>query len=228
MWNSNDISYARFGIRSRRGFFLYLALKGRRFKRTHTSMWCINETYQKIWGRICYTKTTRPQLMQTNNFNPAGSDFFMLNRLGAGPLYCPTPLLHNDQEKNQLLLLHNDQEKNQLLLFISFCLKRWRPGIVDPIWLKKFTKVNADQICWATIQSFWNNQFVDNVKMHYNIFLTFSDKTRWSITLLYHMALYACLIFVNIKKNCRRKLSFYFCNNKRDHSVLSCFIVCIG
>ena len=76
--------------------FLYWALEGSRSKRTHTLMWCINESYQKLWGRICYTKTTRPQLMQTNNFNPAGSDFFTLNRLGAGPLCFPTPLLHND------------------------------------------------------------------------------------------------------------------------------------
>ena len=126
--------------------------------------------------------------MQTNNFNPAGSDFFTLNRLEPGPLCFPTPLLHNDKEKKQLL--H----------FIIFCLKRWRPEILDPIWLKKFTKVNVDQISWTTKQSFWNNQFIDNVKMHYNFFWTFSDKTRWCITSLYHMALYACLIFINRKK----------------------------
>ena len=115
--------------------------------------------------------------------------------------------------------------KKSVVRFHGFLVKTsWDCG--SYFWSKKFTKVNADQISGLTKQSFWNNQFIGHVKMKYNVFFIFSDKTRWCITSLYHMAVYICLTLIN-KKNCHRKLSFYFCNTERDHSVLTCFIVCI-
>ena len=160
--------------------------------------------------------------MQTNNSNPVtlqGSDFVTLNRLGGAgwTVVLPYPSFTRWWRKKSVARFHE---------FLPKTMTSW--DCESYLWLKKFTKVNADQISGVTKQSFWTNQLVDDVKMLYNIcFLTFSDKTRWCITWLYHMALYVCLIFVNRKKNCRRKLSFYFCNTKRDHSVLTCFIVCI-
>ena len=50
MCNGNSTLHDSFGIRPRGGVFSYFVLEGRRFKRTDTSMWCINESYQEIWA----------------------------------------------------------------------------------------------------------------------------------------------------------------------------------
>ena len=101
-------------------FFLYFALEGRRFKRTDTSMWCINVFYQEIWAVSARPKPPNHNKCKQKILTLQGLDFV-------------TPLLHDDQEKNQLL--H----------FMGFCPKWWRHGIVDPIFdlksLLKWTQI---------------------------------------------------------------------------------------
>ena len=133
-----------------------------------------------------------------------GRTFLRLSRLRGGVFHCPTPLLHNDQEKNSVVRFH------------GFRPKRWRRGVVDPInhlkslakWLQ-LTFSNIHRISGAT-------------KVRVNQFIEFGK--GYNGTDFY---VYICLICVNRTKNCSRKLSFHFCNTKRDHLVPTCFIVCI-
>ena len=81
--------------------------------------------------------------------------------------------------------------------FLPKAMTSWDCG--SYFWFKKFTKLKADQISGLKTQSFWNNQFIDLVKMHYNVFWYFLINS-WCIALLYHIAVYICLIFANRRK----------------------------
>ena len=75
-------------------------------------------------------------------------------------------------------------------------------------WLKRFTKVNTDQISGLTKQSFWNKQFIDHVKMHF--FWYFLIKLVMHSIAVSHPYIYICLIFVNRKKETVVKIIVLF------------------
>ena len=143
MGNGYSISHVRCGIRHSRGSVSsYVAFEGRAFKWADISMRCINESYQKIWARICWVRTTGPRLIQANLIYKSQA-FFRRNRLGGGQVggaevHCPTPL-HDDQEKNSVVRFHG---------FLPKMMTSWVCG--SYLRSTKWPQVNVSRISRST------------------------------------------------------------------------------